>query len=100
MIAHYDTLDKLIICEAFQKACETAYKAVMKPKEGTILTVAKGAADKALELSCDDDYSMEEYLAAIVDEAGARACTDAGDAAGSQAGRGWWIPAGRDWFRF
>lgn len=69
VIAHYDTLDKLIICEAFQKACETAYKAVMKPKEGTILTVAKGAADKALELSCDDDYSMEEYLAAIVDEA-------------------------------
>ena len=41
VIAHYDTLDKLIICEAFQKACETAYKAVMKPKEGTILTVAK-----------------------------------------------------------
>lgn len=69
VIAHYDKLDKLIICEAFQKACETAYKAVMKPKEGTILTVAKGAADKALELSCDDDYSMEEYLAAIVDEA-------------------------------
>ena len=69
VIAHYDTLDKLIICEAFQKACETAYKAVMKPKEGTILTVAKGAADKALELSCDDDYSMGEYLAAIVDEA-------------------------------
>ena len=69
VIAHYDILDKLIICEAFQKACETAYKAVMKPKEGTILTVAKGAADKALELSCDDDYSMEEYLAAIVDEA-------------------------------
>lgn len=69
VISHYDRLDKLIICEAFQKACETAYKAVMKPKEGTILTVAKGAADKALELSCDDDYSMEEYLAAIVDEA-------------------------------
>ena len=69
VIAHYDKLDKLIICEAFQKACETAYKAVMKPKEGTILTVAKGAADKALELSCDDAYSMEDYIAAIVEEA-------------------------------
>lgn len=36
---------------AFQKAVETAYKAVMKPKEGTILTVAKGMADKAKELA-------------------------------------------------
>lgn len=69
VISHYDRLDKLIICEAFQKACETAYKAVMKPKEGTILTVAKGAADKALELSCDDDYPMDAYIAAIVEEA-------------------------------
>ena len=69
MISHHDKLDKLVICEAFQKACETAYKAVMKPKEGTILTVAKGAADKALELSCDDDYNLEQYIAAIVEEA-------------------------------
>ena len=38
------------IANAFQKAVETAYKAVMKPKEGTILTVAKGGADKAMEL--------------------------------------------------
>ncbi len=69
VIKHHDTLDKIILCEAFQRACETAYKAVMKPKEGTILTVAKGAADKALELSCDDDYDMEQYIAAIVEEA-------------------------------
>ncbi len=69
VISQYNKLDKLVICEAFQKACETAYKAVMKPKEGTILTVARGAADKALELSCDDDYPMEAYLAAIVQEA-------------------------------
>lgn len=40
-----------ILTEAMQKACETAYRAVMKPMEGTILTVARGAADKALELS-------------------------------------------------
>ena len=68
-IKHYKKLDKLVICEAFQKACETAYKAVMKPKEGTILTVAKGAAEKALELSCDDNYNMQQYIAAIMDEA-------------------------------
>ena len=41
----------------------------MKPKEGTILTVAKGAAEKALELSCDDSYNMEQYIAAIIAEA-------------------------------
>lgn len=43
--------------DAFEKAVETAYKAVMKPKEGTILTVAKGAAVRARELveeGCDD----------------------------------------------
>ncbi len=42
---------------SFEKAVETAYKAVMKPKEGTILTVAKGVSDKAKELAdagCDD----------------------------------------------
>lgn len=69
VIKHYDKIDKLVLCESFQRACETAYKAVMKPKEGTILTVAKGAADKALELSCDDDYNLEQYIAAIVEEA-------------------------------
>jgi len=46
-----------VFADAFEKAVETAYKAVMKPKEGTILTVAKGAATKARELAnegCDD----------------------------------------------
>ena len=55
VIREYDELDVTIVCEAFQKAVETAYKAVMKPKEGTILTVAKGAADKALELAEQTD---------------------------------------------
>ena len=55
VIKDYDELDVSIISDAFQNAVETAYKAVMKPKEGTILTVAKGAADKALELSEDTD---------------------------------------------
>ena len=62
-------IDKMILCQAIEKACETAYKAVMKPKEGTILTVAKGVADKAIELSCDEDCSMAEYLEAILAEA-------------------------------
>ncbi len=49
-IGKYKELDTIVLSDAFQKAVETAYKAVMKPKEGTILTVAKGAADKAMEL--------------------------------------------------
>ena len=59
VIAEYEELDVNILCEAFQKAVETAYKAVMKPKEGTILTVAKGAADKALELADATDDIVE-----------------------------------------
>ena len=55
VISGYDTLDVSVLCEAMQKAVETAYKAVMKPKEGTILTVARGAADKALELAEQTD---------------------------------------------
>lgn len=39
-----------VLAAAFQKAVETAYKAVMKPKEGTILTVARGGAERAVEL--------------------------------------------------
>ncbi len=68
-IASYEALDKIVLCEALQKAVETAYKAVMKPKEGTILTVARLAADKALELSCEDECSMGDFLDAIVAEA-------------------------------
>ena len=51
VIADYDEINVHILSEAFQRAVETAYKAVMKPKEGTILTVAKGAADKAAEMA-------------------------------------------------
>lgn len=49
-IKDYELLDEVILANALQKAVETAYKAVMKPKEGTILTVARGLADKASEL--------------------------------------------------
>ena len=51
VIAEYDTITAGVLARAMEKAVETAYKAVMKPKEGTILTVAKGAAIKAAELS-------------------------------------------------
>ena len=55
-------IDVITITEAFQKAVATAYKAVMKPKEGTILTVAKGFADKATELALTENVEMEELL--------------------------------------
>ena len=54
VIRGYEELDAQILSNAFQKAVETAYKAVMKPKEGTILTVAKGAAVKAAELAAEE----------------------------------------------
>lgn len=54
-ISGYEVVDVVVLCDALQKAVETAYKAVMKPKEGTILTVAKGGADKALELIGETD---------------------------------------------
>ncbi len=47
------------IANAFNRAVATAYKAVMKPKEGTILTVAKGLADKASELSTTKKSLLE-----------------------------------------
>lgn len=64
-IKEVDQVDVDVLCEALQRAVETAYKAVMKPKEGTILTVAKGAADKALELvDTTDDivYFIDEVI--------------------------------------
>lgn len=48
-----------IMSNAFQKAVETAYKAVMKPKEGTILTVAKGGATRAAELVGETEDLIE-----------------------------------------
>lgn len=53
--AHADNVNVSVLASAFVKASETAYKAVMKPKEGTILTVAKGGADKASELEGTTD---------------------------------------------
>ena len=65
VVGEYDEIDVCVLSDAMQKAVETAYKAVMKPKEGTILTVAKGAADKALELANETDdlvYFCDEVI--------------------------------------
>ena len=64
-IKYSTEIDIELLAEALQRATETAYKAVMKPKEGTILTVAKGISDKAKELAqsgCDMDVFIQELL--------------------------------------
>ena len=68
VIKEYDEIDVTILCEACQKAVETAYKAGMKPKEGTILTVAKGAAEKALELS-DETEDVVTFVEEVIKQA-------------------------------
>lgn len=55
-----------VLASAFEKAVETAYKAVMKPKEGTILTVAKGGADKARELADAGVEDLSEFLSQVI----------------------------------
>ena len=60
-----DVITVMTLANAFMRATETAYKAVMKPKEGTILTVAKGMADKAAELATQTD-DIEEFLRQII----------------------------------
>ena len=64
-VSKADSLGKDEITAGFTRAVETAYKAVMKPKEGTILTVAKGMADKAEEL-VDEDMDVIEFCETIV----------------------------------
>ena len=58
-----------VFTAAFEKAVETAYKAVMKPKEGTILTVARGVSEKAKELSEDGVENLEEFFGAVLEHA-------------------------------
>ncbi len=61
-IAEEDVLDIPKLAVAVEKAVETAYKAVMKPKEGTILTVAKGGAIKARELADSGETDIDVFL--------------------------------------
>lgn len=65
VIRDYQEIDSIVLATAFQKAVETAYKAVMKPKEGTILTVARGMADKVLELSTEIS-DLEKLLEKVI----------------------------------
>lgn len=60
-IQDHKELDVLTIAAALSKGVETAYKAVMKPKEGTILTVAKGLAEKATEVALENDEILENF---------------------------------------
>ena len=60
-------IDTVVLASAFQKAVETAYKAVMKPKEGTILTVARGGADRAVALLEENpDLDLDTMLKAVI----------------------------------
>ena len=66
-IREEEVLDVPAFARASVRAKETAYKAVMRPKEGTILTVARGIADKAVELSEVTD-DLEEFFGKVIEE--------------------------------
>ncbi len=67
-IADANQINPRLAAEAFKSAANTAYKAVMKPIEGTILTVARETADKALEI-CDKSEDMVLFLEEVIKEA-------------------------------
>ncbi len=67
-IKEHKEIDVIVLANALVKAKETAYKAVMKPKEGTILTVAKGIADKGLELAEETD-DLEVFIPKVLEHA-------------------------------
>lgn len=64
-VSKVDEVDVDVLTKAFERAVESAYKAVMKPKEGTILTVARGGADKALELNGRTD-NIAEFMNSVI----------------------------------
>lgn len=66
VVKEHDEVNVEILSAAFDKAVETAYKAVMKPKEGTILTVAKGAAEKAHELAVEGTDDIEYFCSEVI----------------------------------
>ncbi len=69
VVKEYDEIDVAVISAGFDKAVETAYKAVMKPKEGTILTVAKGAAEKANELFEQGEDDLDVFFRTVLEYA-------------------------------
>lgn len=66
-VENHTKLTVPVFADAFAKAVETAYKAVMKPKEGTILTVARGGAEKAAELSEEGETDLEVFFREILE---------------------------------
>ena len=68
-ISEVEEVNVSVLASALEKAVETAYKAVMKPKEGTILTVAKGASEKGRELADEGMEDMNEFLQKVLDHA-------------------------------
>lgn len=66
-IRDYDSVGIMEISAAVEKAVETAYKAVMKPKEGTILTVARAMGRKSAEIA-EPELDFGDYLKAVIDE--------------------------------
>lgn len=71
VIKEYDEINVAILASACDKAVETAYKAVMKPKEGTILTVAKGAAKRANDLAMAGEKDLGVFIGEVIKEADA-----------------------------
>ena len=68
-IQDYEEVTVPILADAFTKAVDTAYKAVMKPKEGTILTVAKGVAQKGVELAEEGEKDLEAFFGQVIEHA-------------------------------
>jgi len=69
VIKEYEEINVAILAAACEKGVETAYKAVMKPKEGTILTVAKGAAKRASDLAVAGEKDLEVFIGEVIKEA-------------------------------
>lgn len=67
-IREEEEIDCIVLAQACERARATAYKAVMKPKEGTILTVARGIAEKAAEMAEITD-DLEEFIPAVLEYA-------------------------------
>lgn len=65
-IAGKEKIDVACLARAFHRGTETAYKAVMKPKEGTILTVARGMAEKAQELS-EETTDILDFVSQVIE---------------------------------
>lgn len=64
-IREHKEIDAVILAKACERATATAYKAVMKPKEGTILTVAKGISRKAEELA-ETTEDLEVFIPEVI----------------------------------